>query len=139
MKFSVTIPAYKAKFLKEAIVSALSQPYKNFELIIVDDDSPENLKAIVDSFSDTRIRYYRNLQNCGAVNVVDNWNICLSYCTGEYVICMGDDDRLLPNCLNEYFGLIVSYWFLDVVFSTLARCRMEKNCRMYDKWQTSDW
>lgn len=109
MKFSVTIPAYKATFLKEAIESVLSQTYENFELIIVDDNSPENLKAIVDGFSDSRIRYYRNPQNCGAVNVVDNWNICLSYCTGEYVICMGDDDRLLPNCLYEYFKLIEKY------------------------------
>ena len=109
MKFSVTIPAYKAKFIKEAIESVLSQSYENFELIIVDDNSPENLKAIVDGFSDSRIRYYRNPQNCGALNVVDNWNICLSYCTGEYVICMGDDDRLLPNCLYEYFKLIKKY------------------------------
>lgn len=109
MKFSVTIPAFKAKFLKEAIESVLSQNYENFELIIVDDNSPENLKAIVDEFSDSRIRYYRNPQNCGAVNVVDNWNICLSYCTGEYVICMGDDDRLLPNCLHEYLKLIKKY------------------------------
>lgn len=109
MKFSVTIPAYKAKFLKEAIESVLSQTYDNFELIIVDDNSPENLKAIVDGFSDSRIRYFRNSQNCGAVNVVDNWNICLSYCTGDYVICMGDDDRLLPNCLYEYLKLINKY------------------------------
>ena len=116
MKFSVTIPAYKAKFLKEAIESVLSQTYEKFELIIVDDNSPENLKAIVDEFSDSRIRYYRNPQNCGAVNVVDNWNICLSYCTGEYVICMGDDDRLLPNCLYEYLKLIMMvHLHLEVV------------------------
>jgi glycosyltransferase involved in cell wall biosynthesis len=106
MKFSVTIPAYKRLFLAEAIESILQQTYNDFELIIVDDCSPEDLKSVVDSFTDPRIRYYRNRKNCGAIDVVDNWNICLSYCTGDYVICMGDDDKLLPCCLEEYNKLI---------------------------------
>lgn len=109
MKFSITIPAYKQKYLYEAIESCLAQTYKDFELIIVDDASPEDLKSVVDRFQDSRIRYYRNEKNCGALNVVDNWNISLGYATGDYVICMGDDDKLLPNCLEEYFKLINRY------------------------------
>lgn len=102
MKFSITIPAYKSRYLHEAIESVLNQSYRNFELIIVDDHSPEDLKKIVDSYSDKRLFYYRNEKNCGIKHVVDNWNICLSKCNGDYVICMGDDDRLMPNCLDEY-------------------------------------
>ena len=121
MKFSVTIPAYKAQYLKEAIESVSSQTYADWELVIVDDCSPENLETIVKPFlTDSRIRYYRNEKNCGAVNVVDNWNICLSYCTGDYVICMGDDDRLLPCCLEEYQTLIAQYPDLNVY-----HCRTE--------------
>lgn len=115
MKFSVTIPAYKAQYLGEAIESVLSQTYPDWELIIVDDCSPEDLHAIVKPFlNDSRIRYYRNKKNCGAIDVVDNWNICLSHCTGDYVICMGDDDRLLPCCLEEYAKLIGKYPELNV-------------------------
>ncbi len=114
MKFSVTIPAYKAKFLKECIESVLAQTYKDFELIIVNDASPEDLTSIVQSFNDPRIRYYINETNCGALNVVDNWNKCLSYATGDYIICMGDDDKLLPNCLEEYAKLIEKYPRLGV-------------------------
>lgn len=109
MKFSITIPAYKQKYLYEAIESCLAQTYKDFELIIVDDASPEDLKSVVHRFQDSRIRYYRNEKNCGALNVVDNWNLSLGYATGDYVICMGDDDKLLPNCLEEYFKLINRY------------------------------
>ena len=58
MRFSVTIPTYKSAFLSECIDSVLSQTYKHFELIIVDDCSPEDIKSIVDSYSDIRIRYY---------------------------------------------------------------------------------
>ena len=108
-KFSVTIPAYKPNFLGECIESILNQTYENFELIIVDDCSPYDIKSVVEKFSDYRIRYYRNRNNCGAIGVVDNWNICLSYAKGDYVICMGDDDKLLPNCLAEYAKLIEKY------------------------------
>lgn len=109
MKFSITIPAYKSKYLFEAIESCLAQTYQDFEVIIVDDASPENLKTVVNQFHDGRIRYFRNEKNCGALNVVDNWNICLSYATGDYIICMGDDDRLLPNCLEVYASLMEKY------------------------------
>jgi glycosyltransferase involved in cell wall biosynthesis len=115
VKFSITIPTYKSHYLKEAIGSVVGQTYADWELIIVDDCSPEDLRFIVEPFlSDSRIRYYRNEKNCGAVNVVDNWNICLGYCTGDYVICMGDDDRLLPCCLAEYQQLIQKHPGLNV-------------------------
>lgn len=115
MKFSITIPAYKSLFLNEAIRSVISQTYPEWELIIVDDCSPEPLQQIVKPFlTDQRVHFYRNVQNCGIVDVVDNWNICLSYCTGDYIICMGDDDRLLPNCLEEYMKLIKAHPGLNV-------------------------
>ena len=114
MKFSITIPAYTQRYLYEAIASCLAQTYKDFELIIVDDASPEDLKSVVDMFQDDRIRYYRNEKNCGALNVVDNWNICLEYAKGDYVICMGDDDKLLPNCLEEYSKLMDKYPGLNI-------------------------
>lgn len=114
IKFSILIPAYKSRFLKEAIESVLGQSYKNLELIVVDDCSPEDLKSIVDGFSDSRMSYYRNEKNCGAVNVVDNWNKCLSYATGDYVICMGDDDKLTTTCLADYIEIINKYPGLNV-------------------------
>jgi glycosyltransferase involved in cell wall biosynthesis len=114
IKFSVTIPAYKAQYLSECIDSVLAQTYKNFELIIVNDASPQDLDSIVSKYDDLRIRYYKNEKNCGAEHVVDNWNKCLEYSTGDYIICMGDDDMLLPNCLEEYSNLIGKFPDLDV-------------------------
>lgn len=114
IKFSILIPAYKTVFLDEAILSVKNQDYSNWELVIVDDDSPFDVFSIVNKYKDSRIRYFRNDKNCGAINVVDNWNICLGYSTGEYVICMGDDDRLLSCCLSEYSKLIKEYPNLNV-------------------------
>lgn len=114
IKYSITIPAYKSLFLAEAIDSCLAQTYTDFELIIVNDHSPEDLDSIVRKYDDNRIRYYVNDKNCGAIDVVDNWNKCLSYARGEFLICMGDDDRLLPSCLEEYNKLLQKYPDLDV-------------------------
>lgn len=113
-KISVTIPAYKDKFLKEAIDSILAQTYRNYEIVIVNDASPYNLDSIVNQYSDLRIRYFKNQTNCGAKDVVDNWNICLNHATGDYLICMGDDDKLTPCCLQVYANLIDKYPDLDL-------------------------
>lgn len=115
MKYTIAIPAYKQKYLYEAIQSCLNQSYQDFEIVIVDDASPEDLISVVRKFDDKRIRYYRNAKNCGAKDVVNNWNICLTYAKGEYIICMGDDDRLLPNCLEEYDNLIKKYPAVNIV------------------------
>ena len=112
--FTIAIPAYKKAFIYEAIESCIQQTYKNLEIVIVDDASPEDLASIVGMFVDPRIRYYRNVKNCGSINVVDNWNVCLAYAKGDYIICMGDDDKLLPNCLEEYMKLMDKYPGLDV-------------------------
>jgi len=109
IKFSITVPAYKAQFLKECIDSILAQTYQNFELIIVNDNSPQNLEHIVSKYHDERIHYYKNKVGFGAEHVVGNWNKCLEYATGDYLICMGDDDKLLPCCLEEYVKLINKY------------------------------
>ena len=114
IKFSVTIPAFKDRYLKETIDSVLAQTYQNYEIVIVNDASPYDLDSIVSQYDDPRIRYFKNEKNCGAKNVVDNWNICLSYATGEYVMCIGDDDNLTPRCLQDFADLIKKYPDLDL-------------------------
>lgn len=114
MKFSIAISAYKGKFIRECIDSILSQTYKDFELIILNDCSPDNIKEIVNSYNDERIHYYFNEKNVGAYHVVDNWNKCLSYAKGDYYMQMGDDDKLAPNYLEEFNHLINKYPDLNV-------------------------
>lgn len=109
IKFSILIPAFKSTFFKECIDSILAQTYKNFELIILNDASPEPIDEIVNLINDDRIIYCLNDVNCGSVNVVDNWNKLLNISKGDYVICLGDDDKLMPNCLLDYHQAIIKY------------------------------
>ena len=89
---TVAIPAFKKKYLAEAISSVLSQTYNKLELIIVNDHSPEDLDCIVRSFKDKRIRYYKNAINLGRKSIVYNWNTCLSHAQGEFFVLLCDDD-----------------------------------------------
>ncbi|MEX2593379.1 MAG: glycosyltransferase [Anditalea sp.] len=114
IKFSICIPAYKSKYLKDCIQSILKQSEDNFELIILNDCSPEPVEEIISQFQDRRIHYHKNEKNVGAVNLVDNWNKCLSLAIGEFVVIMGDDDLLESNYLEEFSKLITAYPDLEV-------------------------
>lgn len=106
---SVAIPAYKAKFLGEAINSVLNQSYKDFELIIVNDHSPEDIDSVVNSYNDNRIKYYVNEENIGGKDPVTNWNKCLSLAKGEYFSLLCDDDVYEPTFLEEMLRLADKY------------------------------
>lgn len=106
-KVSVLLPAYKTKYLSEAISSVLAQTYKNIELIIVDDKSPDNIKGVVAQFNDERIYYYRNKTNLGAKDPVANWNRCLEYIHGEYFCLLCDDDVYDTHFVEDLVELAI--------------------------------
>lgn len=108
-KYSFVLPAYKARFFREALDSILSQTYKDFELIIVNDASPEDLESIVNSYDDPRIRYYVNKENIGGKDLVAQWNHCLEYATGEYIILASDDDVYHLEYLEKMNALVEKY------------------------------
>jgi len=112
--FSIGIPVWKTAYLRETIDSVLSQTLGDFELIIVNDASPDPVDDIILSYKDNRIQYYCNEQNFGAANLVDNWNKCLSYARGSYFMLLGDDDRIEPFCLQEFAALIARWPDLNV-------------------------
>lgn len=107
--YSFVLPAYKSTFFKESIDSILTQTYANFELIIVNDASPDDLDTIINSYSDTRIRYYKNEKNIGGTDLVAQWNNCLEYAKGEYVILASDDDKYFPDYLEKINALVKKY------------------------------
>lgn len=95
---SVCIPVYKSEdTIKSAIESVLVQTYKNIELIVVDNCSPDTTWQIIDSFDDPRIKKYRNDTNLG---MLGNWNKCLEYVSGYYIHFLCGDDKISPDCIE---------------------------------------
>lgn len=107
--YSFVLPAFKAHYFREAINSILAQTYTNFELIIVNDASPEDLDTIVHSFNDSRIRYYVNKENLGGKDLVAQWNYCISYALGDYLILASDDDVYDHQYLEKMNSLVKKY------------------------------
>jgi glycosyltransferase involved in cell wall biosynthesis len=85
------------KDLKEAIDSILNQNYTNFEFIIVNDCSTDNSAAIINSYTDNRIKLFTNETNLG---LAASLNVGLQAAQGEYIVRMDSDDISLPHRLQ---------------------------------------
>ena len=92
------MPVYKtAPYLTEAIDSILSQSFKDYELIVLDDCSPDNAEEILDRYDDPRIVRYIGSQNQGLSNVL---NIGWEMAKGKYIARMDSDDVSMPERLK---------------------------------------
>lgn len=101
---SVCIPTYRgAEFLGKTIDSVLNQSYPDFELCILDDNSPDDTQNLLSRYGDPRIRYIRNSQNLGPQG---NWNRCLEVAHGKYFKLLPHDDLLAPDCLEQQVSVM---------------------------------
>jgi len=112
---SVVIPVYnRSKELSRAIKSVLNQTHQHFEILVVDDGSQEDLKAVCDFFNDQRIKFLRNDIHTNA-NVARNRGI--KEAKGEYVAMLDSDDTYLPHHLNRRIEKIKE-WNCDGIFGS---------------------
>jgi len=104
-KISVIIPTYnRANLLPRAIKSVLSQTFKDFELIIVDDGSNDNTKRIVEEFQkrDSRVKYIWQKNSGGAASPKNNG---IKNTQGNYIAILDSDDEWLPEKLQKQLEL----------------------------------
>lgn len=101
MKLSVVIPAYnREKELPKCIDSVLSQTYKDFEIVIVDNGSTDNSKDIVQSYinQDSRVKYFWQ-ENSGSP--AGSRNTGIKNALGEWVVFLDSDDYWYETKLEE--------------------------------------
>lgn len=99
-KVSVLMPVYNTEeiHLREAIESILNQTYSDFELIILNDGSTTDIKSIINSYPDKRIKYYANDGNKG---LIYTRNRLLDLATCPYIAYMDSDDISVPERLEK--------------------------------------
>lgn len=105
-KISVVMPVFnRSEYLAEAIDSVLHQTFTNFELIIVNDFSTDNSRAIVERYSkvDGRIRVIQNEKNMG---IATSRNIGTSAAKGEFIAIMDSDDIAYPSRLEKQYDYL---------------------------------
>lgn len=94
---SIIIPCYnKAKYLKATLDSALSQTYENTEIIVVDDGSTDNPDFIMQQYSDSKIKYFKQ-KNSG---VVVSRNRAIENSQGQWILPLDADDILPDNYIE---------------------------------------
>ncbi|MEQ8688382.1 MAG: glycosyltransferase [Imperialibacter sp.] len=101
---SVNIPVYNAvPYLQQTLMSVLAQTFQDFEIVLVDDGSVDNSAEIIESFSDSRIRLYRNDHNRG---IAYTRNRLVQLSRGKYIAILDADDVMCRTRLADQFGFL---------------------------------
>ena len=102
---SIIMPSYNtADFIDRSIKSVINQTYTDWELIIVDDCSTDNTEEIVNSFSDERIKFFKNETNSGAAV---SRNKALREASGRWIAFLDSDDLWHPEKLERQIAFMV--------------------------------
>jgi hypothetical protein len=117
MKISILLPTRdRLRYLRYAVESVLREHEdEDWELIVSDNDSQEDVAGYVAGLRDERIHYFRTDR---LLPVTENWNKALNHSTGEYVLMLGDDDAVLPGYFRTMRGLIERFDRPDVIYHT---------------------
>jgi len=102
--FNIIIPTRnRLVTLRHSLKTVLNQDYKNFKLIISDNNSADGTREFVESLNSTNIEYY----NTGrGLSMSSNYEFALSKIKEGFVIVIGDDDGLLPSALKNLNDII---------------------------------
>ncbi|MFF2331145.1 MULTISPECIES: CDP-glycerol glycerophosphotransferase family protein [unclassified Streptomyces] len=120
-RFSVIVPAYRVQaYLHESLDSVLTQSFEDFELIAVDDCSPDACGAVIDEFAarDHRVRALHLPENVGLGRAR---NAGIAQATGDYLIFLDSDDTLAPGALRAVADRIAETGEPDVLVYDYAR------------------
>ena len=103
--FSLVVPVYKAEaYLRECVDSVLNQTYEDFELILVDDGSPDNCGAICDEYAARDPRVVVMHQKNGGPTSARRAGAAAG--TGQYILLLDSDDRLENGTLERMSEII---------------------------------
>jgi glycosyltransferase involved in cell wall biosynthesis len=104
-KISVTIPTYNNfESFKRALNSVLCQKFEDYEIVITDDSSNDDIKNFVEPLNNSKIKYFKNPTPLGPP---ENWNEGIRRASGEYIKILHHDDWLADeNSLGKFIKLM---------------------------------
>lgn len=137
MNFISIIMTYyqKSEYIHETIRSILKQSFKDFEIIIIDDEVSENSQKVLSEIKklDTRIKIFRNKENLGAGQSRNN---AINLCKGKYIAFCDCDDLWKPQKLEKQINFMeknklkfsfTSYEIINFKNSIIGFRKAEKN------------
>lgn len=97
----IIVPAWKAKFLFDALTSIKNQTCQDFSVLIVDDQSPDGIADIARMFPG--YSYHRFEENLGGKDLVQHFNRCVRLVEADYYWIFSDDDIMSERCVDEFW------------------------------------
>ena len=108
--FSIVVPTFNRKLqLERAVKSVINQTYKNWELIIIDNNSIDGTEDLIKNINNSKIRYYK-INNKGII--AKSRNLGIEKSNGEYVCFLDSDDWWYDNKLSKLYNNINGSDFL---------------------------
>jgi glycosyltransferase involved in cell wall biosynthesis len=127
-KVSVCLTTYnRGSSLRLTINSILQQTFTDFELIISDDNSPDNTREVCEQYAqrDARVKYFRNESN---LKMPGNLNAAISKATGEFVANLHDGDIYRPDLLQKWLEVLQKH--PDALFVFNAYRAVDENGKL---------
>ena len=118
----------RSRLALRAIRSALAQTYPDVEILISDDSSTDDTVTRIQEIRDPRLVLFEEKKRLG---LVANFDFCLRNATGEFFLLLGDDDVLMPGCIEH----LVAPFARDPVRVGVTWCP----CRIADANSTNFW
>jgi glycosyltransferase involved in cell wall biosynthesis len=100
VRFTILIPSFnRAEYLDKTLQTCINQAFEDVEFLVCDDASTDYTAQIVQSYvaRDSRFRFISQESNIG---MLGNFEHGLSMSRGDYILALGSDDALMPECLT---------------------------------------
>ena len=115
--FTIVIPTHNGLDpLRDAVETVLLQDYADWELVIFDNGSSEDIGGYVNGLAHPKVRYVRSDE---FLPVTDSWNRAIDLAQGHYVTMLGNDDGLSPGYFAKLDGIISSFNKPDLLYTGL--------------------
>lgn len=104
---SFCMSTYKRPVLLEKQLNfLLQQSFKDFEIVISDNDPDESALKVVELIGDKRVKYFSNMENLGMVR---SFNKSIDRAVGKYIVMITDDDPVEPEMLETFYGYVKAF------------------------------
>lgn len=116
MRYSVLLPTHnRLEYLRYAVETVRRQDLPDWEIVISDNNSADDIAGFVHSLGDARIKYWRT---DSFLPVTENWNNALAHSSGDYVVMLGDDDGLMPGYFSTIERLLADFPDPDFAYTS---------------------
>lgn len=127
MRISILLPVYNGiQYLSASVAGILKQTFKDYEILILDDESKDESYKYISAITDSRVKIFRNDTNRG---LFFSLNKLVANAKGDIIVLWSQDDIMLPNALESINHFHSN--FPEIAFSYCGRKYIDENGNLF--------